>query len=135
MKRSDAVVLLLVCCSALWVASSAEAEAPPPGCNFQMAMSSTSDGNTQRSLSPWSWRSSTVRDRIPATLWEAQCSSRSCPGPGPDQTQTPGRDVRSVPIYQSVLVLTRRHGARCYSASYCSVAVGCTCTRAQTRQT
>nr|XP_040017709.1 interleukin 17a/f2 [Gasterosteus aculeatus aculeatus] len=123
---------LLVCCSALWVVSSSRVQAPPPRCDSRLAFSSevsSSDGNGDihlRSLSPWSWRSSTVTHRIPSTIWEAKCGSSSCSGPGA------GRDLNSVPIYQSLLVLTRRERERCFTASYRSVAVGCTCVRART---
>ncbi|KAM9764979.1 interleukin-17A-like [Menidia menidia] len=81
-----------------------------------------------RSLSPWSWRSTSVKNQIPSTVWEAECSSLSCsgPGPGPDPGQAP-QNLNSVPVYQNILVLTRKDEGRCYVASLRSVAVGCTC--------
>ncbi|XP_035483680.1 interleukin 17a/f2 [Scophthalmus maximus] len=136
---------LLVCCSVLWVvvssSSSSGVEAPPPpppaGCDSMLAFSSDdsstlSEGNRnihRRSLSPWRWRSTTVKDRVPSTLWEAECSGGSfCSGPD-------SRGLNSVPVYQSVLVLTRQEGRRCYTASYQTVAAGCTCVRATTSRT
>ncbi|XP_015260055.1 PREDICTED: interleukin-17A-like [Cyprinodon variegatus] len=126
--------MLLVLCIALWVASSGE-PAPPPLCNstlvFSSVISSSSAGSGNihlRSLSPWTWRTTTVKNRIPETIWEAECSSEFClsPKPGPAGSH----NLNSVPVYQSVLVLTRMKGSRCYAASYKSVAVGCTCVRA-----
>nr|ALV83411.1 interleukin 17A/F2 [Miichthys miiuy] len=135
--------LLMVCCSELWVfSSSSMTEAPPPpspGCDAMLAfsseVSSSSEGNGnihRRSLSPWSWRSSTVKDRIPATLWEAECSSSFCSSPNPGQMDE--HNLNSVPVYQNVLVLTRQPNGPCYTASYRSVAVGCTCVWAKTNQ-
>ncbi|XP_070765546.1 interleukin 17a/f2 [Enoplosus armatus] len=141
MELRRSVCTLLVCCIALWVvSSSSRVEAPPPpGCDSMLAfsseVSSSSEGNGNihsRSLSPWSWRSSTVKNRIPSTLWEAECSFSFCSSPKPGQK---GRDnLNSVPIYQNVLVLNRQEGGRCYTASYRSVAVGCTCVWAKTNQ-
>uniref|UniRef100_H3C5L1 Uncharacterized protein n=1 Tax=Tetraodon nigroviridis TaxID=99883 RepID=H3C5L1_TETNG len=91
---------------------------------------STSNGTDSihsRSLSPWRWRSTTVRNRIPSTLWEAQCSSNRSPG---GQTQV--QDLNSVPIYRNILVLTRQNNSRCYTASFRLVAVGCTSVREAT---
>ncbi|XP_029283613.1 interleukin-17A-like [Cottoperca gobio] len=129
--------LLLVCCSALWVVVSSSRVSepppppPPPACDSMLAfsseVSSSSEGNGnihRRSLSPWSWRSSTVTNRIPSTLWEAECSG-VCSSPSTGQTD--GHNLNSVPVYQNVLVLNRLGGGRCYTASYRSVAVGCTC--------
>ncbi|CAN9506558.1 unnamed protein product [Ophioblennius macclurei] len=133
-----AACTLLVCCSALWVVTCTKDVAPPPAGDTRLAFSSdassTSGGSEnihRRSVSPWIWRSSYTRDRIPATLWEAQCSN-SCSSPDP--AQNPRLDLVSVLIYQNILVLTRRGGARCYTASYRSVAVGCTCAWAKTDQ-
>ncbi|XP_041794854.1 interleukin 17a/f2 [Chelmon rostratus] len=143
MELRHGVYTLLACCSVLWVVSSpsrvrAPPPPPPPGCDstlaFSSAVSSSSEGNIhRRSLSPWSWRSSTVKNRIPSTLWEAECSSSFCVSPSPGQTD--GHNLNSVPVYQNVLVLTRQDGTgRCYNASYRSVAVGCTCVWAKTNQ-
>ncbi|XP_016520528.1 interleukin 17a/f2 isoform X2 [Poecilia formosa] len=123
---------LLVLCSALWVISG---QLP---CDSMLVFSSDvppaeGNGNVhQRSLSPWSWRSSTVKNRIPSTIWEASCSTRFCSGPKPGQEEE--HNWNSVPIHQNILVLTRMEGSRCYNASYLSVAVGCTCVRASTEQ-
>ena len=76
------------------------------------------------------FRSTSVKNRIPTTLWEAECSSMFCSGPG----QTDNHNLNSVPIYQNILVLTRKDDGRCYVASYRSVAVGCTCIRAKASQ-
>ncbi|XP_044052219.1 interleukin 17a/f2 [Siniperca chuatsi] len=142
MKLRHGVCTLLVCCSVLWVVCSSsrvKAPPPPPGCDSMLAfsseVSSLSEGNGNihgRSLSPWSWRSSTVKNQIPSTLWEAECSSSFCSSPNPGQTD--GHNLNSVPIYQNVLVLKRQDGGRCYTASYRSVAVGCTCVLAKTNQ-
>ncbi|KAL3065067.1 hypothetical protein OYC64_015282 [Pagothenia borchgrevinki] len=140
------LLLLLVCCSALWVeaASSSIVKAPPlpplpPSCDsllaFSSSVSSSSEGNRdihRRSLSPWIWRTSTDLNRIPSTLWEAECSSSFCLSPN---KQTDRHKLNSVPVLQNVLVLTRRPGGRCYTASYRSVAVGCTCVRARIHHT
>ncbi|XP_023268143.1 interleukin-17A-like [Seriola lalandi dorsalis] len=146
MKPRHSVCTLLVCCSALWVvvSSSSRVKAPPPpppGCDSMLAfsseVSSLTEGNGNihtRSLSPWTWRSSTVKNRIPSTLWEAECSSSFCSSPRPGDTDEHG--LNSVPVYQNVLVLTRQEGAgRCFTASFQSVAVGCTCVRAKTSRT
>ncbi|XP_035507844.1 interleukin 17a/f2 [Morone saxatilis] len=136
MKLRHSVCALLVFCSALWVVSSSEVK-PPPVCDSLLAftsdVSSSSEGNGNihsRSLSAWSWRSTTVKNRIPSTLWEAECSSSFCSSPN---RQTDGHNLNSVPIYQNVLVLNRQDRGRCYTASYVSVAVGCTCVWAKTR--
>uniref|UniRef100_A0A8C2ZRD8 Uncharacterized protein n=1 Tax=Cyclopterus lumpus TaxID=8103 RepID=A0A8C2ZRD8_CYCLU len=75
------------------------------------------------------FRSSTSWTRIPSTLWEAECSSSFCSG------LDGGLDLISVPIYQNVLVLNRQARVRCFTVSYRSVAVGCTCVWAKTIQT
>ncbi|XP_039652052.1 interleukin 17a/f2 [Perca fluviatilis] len=135
------ICTLMVCCTALWVVvSSGGVKAPPPpppGCDSMLAfsseVSSSSEGNGnihRRSLSPWTWKSSTEKNRIPSTLWEANCSSSFCTGTGTG-TGT-GHNLNSVPVYQSVLVLTRREEGHCYTAKYHSLAVGCTCVWATT---
>uniref|UniRef100_A0A3Q1F430 Interleukin-17F-like n=1 Tax=Acanthochromis polyacanthus TaxID=80966 RepID=A0A3Q1F430_9TELE len=123
------VCSLLVFCSALWVFSSSSAVASPR-CDAMLEISgdasSLSGGNGNihsRSLSPWKWTWTTVKDRIPTTIWEAQCTSSFCSGPNGEQTDR----LNSVPITQNILVLTRQDGGRCYTTSYRSVAVGCTC--------
>uniref|UniRef100_A0A3Q3VUP0 Interleukin 17a/f1 n=1 Tax=Mola mola TaxID=94237 RepID=A0A3Q3VUP0_MOLML len=120
-----------VCCSALWVVSSStrvKPAPPPPACDSMLAFSSELPSSSEehgnihsQSLSPWRWRSSTVKNRIPSTLWEAECTSSSCSSPYPD--------LNSVPVYQNVLVLNRRDASRCFAASFQTVAVGCTCVR------
>ncbi|XP_060923592.1 interleukin 17a/f2 [Limanda limanda] len=140
MKLRRSVGELLVCCTALWVVVSSSSSPtgteapPPPGCDsmlsFSSEVSSFSGGQSnvnRRSLSPWKWSSSTVKDRIPSTVWEAECLDAFCSGLDEHR-------LMSVPVYQSVLVLSRQQGARCYTASYLSVAVGCTCVWAQTNQ-
>ncbi|XP_042345924.1 interleukin 17a/f2 [Plectropomus leopardus] len=143
MKLSHSAYTLLAYCSVVWVVVSCSSEvkatpsSPPPGCNSKLAFSSKvssfSEGNRdihRRSLSPWSWRQSTVKDRIPSTIWEAECSNSFCISPHPEQTD--GHNLNSVPIYQNVLVLNPQGGGGCYTASYHSVAVGCTCVWAKT---
>ncbi|XP_078114994.1 LOW QUALITY PROTEIN: interleukin 17a/f2 [Sander vitreus] len=128
-----------VCCSALWVVVSSggvKASPPPPRCDslleFSSEVSSASEGNGnihRRSLSPWTWKSNTEMNRIPSTLWEANCSSSFCSTTGTGQTD--GHNLNSVPVYQNILVLWRNEG-RCYTAAYRSLAVGCTCIWATT---
>ncbi|XP_070824852.1 interleukin 17a/f2 [Chaetodon trifascialis] len=142
MELRHSVCMLLACCNVLWVvASSSRVKAPPPppppppGCDSMLAFSSEVSSSSEetihsRSLSQWSWRSSTVRNRIPSTIWEAECSSSFCSSPSPGQTDR--HNLNSVPVYQDILVLTRQDGRRCYNASYLSVAVGCTCVWAKT---
>ncbi|XP_039990429.1 interleukin 17a/f2 [Xiphias gladius] len=144
MKLRHSICSLLVCCSVLWVVVSSSSRVtarppPPPGCVYKLAfsseVSSLSEGNGNihsRSLSPWSWRSSTLKNRIPSTLWEAECSSSFCLSPNPGHTDK--YDLKSVPIYQKVLVLNRQRGQHCYTTSHQSVAVGCTCLWARTIQ-
>ncbi|CAB1448827.1 unnamed protein product [Pleuronectes platessa] len=140
MRLRRSVGELLVCCTALWVVVSSSSSSsgvkatPPPGCDsmlsFSSEVSSFSVGRTnvnRRSLSPWKWRSSTVKTRVPSTLWEAECIDTFCSGLDKHR-------LMSVPVYQSVLVLNRQQGALCYTASYQSVAVGCTCVWAKTSQ-
>ncbi|XP_070690730.1 interleukin 17a/f2 [Pempheris klunzingeri] len=148
MKPTRSVCTLLVCCSVLWVVSSSSSSkaktlpppsAPPPGCDttlaFSSEVSSSGEGNGNihsRSLSPWSWRSTTEKNRIPSTLWEAECNSSFCSSPYSGQADR--FSLNSVPIYQNVLVLTRKDGGHCYTTSYRSVAVGCTCIWAKASQ-
>ncbi|XP_040892242.1 interleukin 17a/f2 [Toxotes jaculatrix] len=141
MKLRHGVCTLLACCSVLWVvASSVKVKAPaPPGCDSMLAfsseVSSLSEGSGNiysRSLSPWRWRSNTVKNRIPSTIWEAECSSSFCTSPNPGYVEKD--NLNSVPVYQNILVLNRQEGGRCYTASYQSVAVGCTCVWAKTNQ-
>ncbi|KAG7481924.1 interleukin-17A-like [Solea senegalensis] len=139
MKLRHHVGKLLVCCSVLWVvvsstSSNETACCSPPECDSMLAFSSNispvSEGGgdiRRRSLCTWKWRSSTVKNRIPSTLWEAECSSSLCSGPNKPS-------LNSLPIYQSVLVLHRQQGGSCYTASFQSVSVGCTCVWAQTSQ-
>ncbi|XP_059214185.1 interleukin 17a/f2 [Centropristis striata] len=140
MKPRHSVHTLLVCCSVFWVVVSSfrvKAPSPPPSCNASLAfssdVSSSSEGNGnihRRSLSAWTWRSSTVKNRIPSTLWEAECSSSFCSSPDPGHSDH--HSLNSVPVHQNVLVLTRRDADGCYTAAYRSVAVGCTCVWAKT---
>uniref|UniRef100_A0A8C9Z665 Uncharacterized protein n=1 Tax=Sander lucioperca TaxID=283035 RepID=A0A8C9Z665_SANLU len=118
--------------------SSGGVKAAPPRCDSLMAfsseVSSSSEGNGnihRRSLSPWTWMSSTEKNRIPSTLWEANCSSSFCSATGTGQTD--GHNFNSVPVYQNILVLHRRDEGRCYTATYRSLAVGCTCVWATTK--
>ncbi|MED6254573.1 hypothetical protein ATANTOWER_029576 [Ataeniobius toweri] len=127
------IKILLVFCSALWVTCSGK-RVLPPSCNstlvFSTEISSLSEGSWNinlKSLSPWTWRTTTVQNQIPSTIWEANCSSEFCSPLKPGQL---GHHIlNSVPIYQNILVLTRMEGSHCYTASYRSVAVGCTCIR------
>ncbi|XP_072303155.1 interleukin 17a/f2 [Eucyclogobius newberryi] len=87
-----------------------------------------------RSLSPWTWRVSTVPTRIPSTLWEAECSSSVCWFPhmrpeGREDAEALDSGLIAVPIYQNVLVLEQRPGSRCFRPSFHHLAVGCTCVR------
>ncbi|XP_076595352.1 interleukin 17a/f2 [Chaetodon auriga] len=143
MELRHSVCTLLACCSVLWVVSSSSRvkapppPPPPPGCDSMLAFSSEVSSSSEEnihsgSLSQWNWRSTTVRNRIPSTIWEAECSSSFCSSPSPGQTDR--HSLNSVPVYQNVLVLTRQDGRRCYNASYQSVAVGCTCVWAKTNQ-
>ncbi|XP_061563774.1 interleukin 17a/f2 [Cololabis saira] len=131
--------ILLLCFSAVLDCSSSKEAAPDPGrppvcgstLTFSSGVRSWSEGNGnihRTSLSPWSWRSTTVKTRIPSTLWEAECTSRACSSP--DSGQTDVKNLNSVPIYQNILVL-EKNGSRCYTALYRSVAVGCTCVWAE----
>ncbi|CAK6982248.1 interleukin 17a/f2 [Scomber scombrus] len=138
--RQSVCNLLLVCCSALWVVfCSGVKVSPPPGCGSLLQLSSVvsslSKGNGNihsRSLSPWSWKSSTVKNRIPSTLWEAKCSQSFCSGARPGHPNQ--HDLNSVPIYQNVLVLKQQENGSCYTTAYHKVAVGCTCVWAQTNR-
>ncbi|TWW67565.1 interleukin 17a/f2 [Takifugu flavidus] len=136
--RSCGVVALLISCSALWgFAHSSSPKPPPPSpkCDTMVALSSQTSSLSEgagaihsRSLSPWKWRSTTVKNRIPTTLWEAQCTSRVSSGPRLGQPEV--HNLNSVPIYQNILVLTRQNNSHCYTASFQMVAVGCTSVRA-----
>ncbi|XP_056135339.1 interleukin 17a/f2 [Lampris incognitus] len=105
------------------------------GCNSLLSFSSnrhTSEGNGNihtQSLSPWTWKPTTVQGRIPSTIWEAKCSSSYCLDP--NQSQPNMSSYNSVAIYQHVLVLNRKGKEKCYTTSYLLVAVGCTCVRAR----
>ncbi|KAK2920473.1 interleukin 17a/f2 [Channa argus] len=142
MKLRIDVFALLLCCGVLWpaVASSYMVTTPPPPvCDstmtFSTDVSSSSDGNGNihsRSLSPWTWRSTTVKNRIPSTLWEAECSGSFCSNPNPGHRDR--HNLNSVPVYQNILVLNRQEAGDCYIASYKSVAVGCTCVWAKISQ-
>ncbi|KAG7239558.1 hypothetical protein INR49_028709 [Caranx melampygus] len=145
MMLKHIVCILLVCFCALRVgaSSSTRVKAPrPPGCYSMLAFStevsslSEKNGSAQniqkRSLSPWTWRSSTVKNRIPSTIWEAECSSSFCSSLYPGHTDQHG--LNSVPIHQNILVLNQQEGGGCFTASYQSVAVGCTCVKAKTGQ-
>ncbi|XP_053721664.1 interleukin 17a/f2 [Synchiropus splendidus] len=131
MKSMANICKLLVFCSLTWVVSSTTTLPPPPECNATLSISpggsfrvkGVGDGHLQ-SLSPWTWRQSTVTHRIPATIWEAQCSSSNCLIDG----------LNSVPIYQNVLVLSLNSDRTCYKATYQSVAVGCTCVQVRKKQ-
>ncbi|KAF7212162.1 interleukin-17A-like [Nothobranchius furzeri] len=134
---SDPVSVPQVFFSALRVGSSSDEQAPTPTCDSILTFSlenkvlpESSRNINSRSLSPWSWRSTTLKDQIPSTLWEAECSSTFCSSP--DLGQTDHQNLNSVPVYQNILVLNRRQNESCYTASYRSVAVGCTCVRAKT---
>ncbi|KAF6734614.1 Interleukin-17A [Oryzias melastigma] len=138
MKLPHSVCALMVICSSLRFSSGSDEGAPhPPDCNitlqFSSETSSFSRGNgniQQRSMSPWRWKSTSVKHQIPSTLWEAECVSSFCSSPvsGPSQDYS----LNSVPIYQNILVLNRVKGSHCYTASYRLVAVGCTCVWART---
>lgn len=78
------------------------------------------------------FRSSTDPNQIPSTIWEAECTSDSCSALWPGQPDA--HRLNSVPIWQAILVLIRNNGSRFYTATYRSVAVGCTCVRARTTQ-
>ncbi|CAB1331089.1 unnamed protein product [Coregonus sp. 'balchen'] len=59
---------------------------------------------------------------------EAECSFMYCGYP----TNSSQYGQNSVPIYQHVLVLYTSATRKCYSVSFLSVAVGCTCAWAMT---
>ncbi|XP_034019806.1 interleukin-17F-like [Thalassophryne amazonica] len=141
MKLLDIVFTGLICCNAFWAVSCASEAGDPPVpsgssvCDSKLVFSSkdsssssSSRGNNdinRRSLSPWSWRTSTDKNRIPLTLWEAECNGSFCSRPNPQHKD--GLSLNSVPIYQNILILTRNDSSPCFTASYRSVAVGCTC--------
>ncbi|XP_058485997.1 interleukin 17a/f2 [Solea solea] len=133
-QLSSILSCLQVCCSVLWVVVSSTSSNVTAECDSMLAFSSdispVSEGGGnihRRSLCTWKWRSSTVKNRIPSTLWEAECSSSLCSSPNKPS-------LNSLPIYQSVLVLHRQRGGSCYTASFQSVSVGCTCVLAKTSQ-
>nr|XP_046163841.1 interleukin-17A-like [Oncorhynchus gorbuscha] len=102
--------------------------------DFYKIPTEESEGNGNihtRSLSPWTWKSTTVENRIPQTMWEAECSSMYCVYPT-NSSQYMRYGQNSVPIYQQVVVLYTAATRKCYSASFLSVAVGCTCAWART---
>ncbi|XP_013882384.1 interleukin-17A-like, partial [Austrofundulus limnaeus] len=111
-----------------------EEQTQPPGCDATLMFSSetpvSSDSGSDinhRSLSPWSWSSTTVKNRIPSTLWKAECNSNYCESPNPGLEDY--HDLESKPVYQTILVLNRKEGERCYTVSFQSIPVGCTCVR------
>ncbi|XP_028999811.1 interleukin 17a/f2 [Betta splendens] len=127
--------LLVLCAAVSSGATESETPAAAP-CAFALvpptdfvSLTKESGSIHNRSLSPWRWRSSKVRNRIPATIWEAECTSSVCSSPFPGHQG--GQYLNSVPVYQTVLVLTRQERGSCYVASYKSVAVGCTCVLAR----
>ncbi|XP_020557054.1 interleukin-17A/F-2 isoform X1 [Oryzias latipes] len=133
-------ILMVICCSLRFSSCSDEGVLHPPDCNVTLQFSSEifslsrGNGNIhQRSMSPWRWRSTTVRHRIPSTLWEAECDSIFCSNPTSGQPKD--YSLNSVPIYQNILVLNHVKGSHCYTASYHLVAVGCTCVWARSNQT
>ncbi|CAJ1049953.1 interleukin 17a/f2 [Xyrichtys novacula] len=149
MKPRPSICTLLVCCSVLWVLSCsslrvrAHPSPPPPSSSpticdarleipsvFPSSFEGSGDVNN-RSLSPWTWRTSMVKNRIP-TIYEAECSSSFCVSPKSGRID--GHNLNSVPIYQDILVLQRQGSGRCYKAMYQRVAVGCTCVWAKTNQ-
>ena len=67
-----------------------------------------------------------MKNRIPSTLWEAECTSSFSSGTRPGQKV---QDLNSVPIYRNILVLTRQKNRHCYTTSFQLVAVGCTSVR------
>ncbi|XP_020783119.1 interleukin 17a/f2 [Boleophthalmus pectinirostris] len=134
--------ILLVCCSVWWAGA-----ARRRGCDTKLDLSTNSPRLSQamgestydihsRSLSPWTWKASTVSTRIPSTLWEAECNSSVCWLPHRNQ-ETEGVDMglSAVPIYQVVLVLEKKQGSRCFTTAFHPLAVGCTCVRAPTTTT
>lgn len=78
------------------------------------------------------FRTSTNPNQIPSTIWEAECTGHFCSALSPGQPDA--YRLNSVPIRQTVLVLTRNNRSPCYTATYRSVAVGCTCVRAVVNQ-
>ncbi|KAL0969686.1 hypothetical protein UPYG_G00230870 [Umbra pygmaea] len=80
------------------------------------------------SMSPWIWKKTTIENRIPQTIWEAECSSMYCVDPATD-SQVVGYKQNSVPIQRLVLVLKTKR--TCHIATYINVTVGCTCTWAR----
>uniref|UniRef100_A0AAY4A474 Uncharacterized protein n=1 Tax=Denticeps clupeoides TaxID=299321 RepID=A0AAY4A474_9TELE len=102
----------------------------PP--NYQQISSKSDNGNIHlRSLSPWSWNTTFVHNRIPEMVSEADCSSSYCSSPnGPPSVD---ERLNSVPIYQEILVLKKHMSdSTCFTVSFLHVAVGCTCVWAKT---
>ncbi|CAB1335377.1 unnamed protein product [Coregonus sp. 'balchen'] len=102
--------------------------------DYYKTPSEESEGNGNihtRSLSPWTWKPTTVENSIPTTIWEAECSSMYCVYPT-NSSQAVGYRQNSVLIYQQVLVLHTSATRKCYSVSFLSMAVGCTCAWART---
>uniref|UniRef100_A0A8C6TBY4 Uncharacterized protein n=1 Tax=Neogobius melanostomus TaxID=47308 RepID=A0A8C6TBY4_9GOBI len=120
-----------VCCCVWWVGAARRVDYDTM-LDLSTETPSLSAGNEdihRRSLSPWTWRMSTVPTRIPSTIWEAECSSSVCQF-SERQTGDGTEGLNAVPIYQDVLVLLRKPGSGCFTSSFRRVAVGCTCVRA-----
>ncbi|KAJ7991131.1 hypothetical protein DPEC_G00294070 [Dallia pectoralis] len=95
---------------------------------------SEGNGNIHtRSLSSWTWKATRMENRIPETIWEAECNSMYCvfPTNGTSSSQVVGRQ-NSVPIYQQILVFHTSASRKCYKASFLNIVVGCTCTKTRT---
>uniref|UniRef100_A0A8C8CCI6 Uncharacterized protein n=2 Tax=Oncorhynchus tshawytscha TaxID=74940 RepID=A0A8C8CCI6_ONCTS len=103
-----------------------------PSDYYKTPEESEGNGNINtRSLSPWTWKPITVKNRIPPTIWEAKCSSMYCIYPT-NSSQAVGYQQNSVTIYQQVMVLHISATRKCYNVAFLSVAVGCTCAWART---
>ncbi|XP_069014778.1 interleukin 17a/f3 isoform X1 [Embiotoca jacksoni] len=99
-----------------------------------MHFASKSDSTiANMSLSPWTYRDSSVASRVPRRITQAQCLTSGClslQGGGEDSA------LQAKPIYYEVLVLHRvlrrnRKGKKTYNFRLDSevIAVGCTCVR------
>ncbi|XP_062303173.1 interleukin 17a/f2 [Osmerus eperlanus] len=146
MLRSKASKFLAVCCC-IFLALRVEAINREKDCeqqkdrydatliipsNYEQASYEDAEGNGNihtQSLSPWTWKSSTLKGRIPATIWEAECSTTTC---SYASISLGYASYNSAPIVQKVLVLQPTGNNNSYSTSYLSVSVGCTCVLAQT---